>query len=226
MTDIGHNNPVASPEVAAEMMKDALEPWQARCAEFETKADTLKVTDMDEAAQAVDFIRMARALSEKAGSLSQEVCSPFTDAAGAARNVAIRFNDRLIVAMEKAQAQLDDYNQEKRRKAAALREEQRAEEQRLRDEAAARDGKVPPEPTPEPTPEPEAPMRIRTDLGGVATIGKKWRPEVFDVTKVPVEILNTPKVKEAIGQVARSMMQNGMTVAGVRKQEYDSTTIR
>lgn len=226
MSELGHNSGL-SPEEAAAAMERALAPHEPRAAEIEAKAKAATVDDHESAQAAIDFIRMARALGEKARDLQTEIAKPYKDAADAARGVALQFIDRLEDAAGAVNAKLADYNKAKRQRAAELARQQQEAEEALRRRAAEAEGKpteVTPPPAPEVTPEP-ARSTIRTNLGGRLTETKKWRPKVVDVTKVPAHILNSPKVIEAIEKVARPFLANGIDVPGVTKDEYDSHTI-
>lgn len=224
----GHNSGAVSAEDAAEAMKRALAPWEARCVEFETKAGKAVVDSADAAGAGIDFVRMVRALHDKASDLRTEVQGPYRDAALAAGSVAARFLDRLEAAERQMQTALKAYNDDRKAKAAAQAAAQQVEEERLARIAAERDG-VPPPPPPSAPPPVQRRRRaapIRSDLGGVMTEHAKLTVTVTDVTLIPAHILNTPRVLEAIRKVAYDLVKNGIDVPGVTKGEADVTTIR
>ena len=225
MSDLGHNSGL-SPIDAAESMKRALAPHRERATEFVQKAERAKVDDMASAQAAVDFVKLARALTDQARTLLEEVRQPYKEAAEAARGVAMQFIEEIDEAVDAVQKQLSDYNEERRRKHAEAQAEQRRAEEELRKRAAEAQGEetpAPPPPPPPPAPAKAAP--IRTDYGGRMTDQVKWRPKVVDVTKVPEHVLQAPKVIAAIEQVARDLLKNGIDVPGVEKENYNTHSI-
>ena len=223
MPEIGHNSGV-SPEIAAAAMTAALAPWEERRAELERKAEGAMVDDVDSAEAAIDFVRMARALADKARDLLAEVEGPYKEAAQAARAVALRFTDTLETAAGTVNDRLAAYNTRRRQRAEEAQREQERAEQQLREASGLETAPPPPESsTPPQKRRKSAP--IRTMLGGRMSEQQKWRPKVVDVKLVPETILNTPKVREAIESVARAMLQNGIDVPGVEKDYYDTHSI-
>lgn len=222
----GHNSGVST-EQAMEEMRRSLEPWQERRAEFVRKADAAVVDCQDAAEAAVDFVRMARALRDRADNLLGEVREPYQRAAQAATGVANQFTSQLDDAIDKVQGKLRTYNEDRKAKAAAAEAQQREAEERLALQAAERDG-LPPPPAPSAVPAGRRRRKaapIHTDLGGRMVEQDRWRAKVVDATKVPAMVLNAPRVLEAIRIVAQDLMKNGITVEGVEKEEYTSTTI-
>lgn len=218
--EMGHNLGV-SPEIAAEAMRRALAPWQDRRAEFERKANTAVVDCQDAAAAAIDFVRMARALAEKADGLIVEVQGPYAEAAAAAKAVGQQFIESVESSVRKVEGALKAYNEERKLRAAAQQAEQERAEARLREAAGA--------PAQIPTPAPSRRRKaapIRTDLGGLMVEQDRWTVEVVDVRKVPVRVLRSPKVMEAIRIVARDFMKNGDAVPGCKRVDVTTTLIR
>jgi hypothetical protein len=230
VSEIGHNSGAVDPELAAEAMKRALEPWASRKDEFVTKAEAAAVSDMDSAQVAVDFVRMVGALRDKAKELMAEVRAPYSQAADAAGSVAMRFIEELDAAEDAVRGKLRAYRDAARKAAEELEAQQRAEEERLRKEAAARLGEVaPPPPPPELTPQPRRRRKaapIRTDLGGMLSEQERWRIRVDDVSQIPENVLNSDRVKEAIAKVAYDLVKNGIAVPGTSKEFYTTETIR
>lgn len=220
---IGHNSGV-SPDVAIEAMKNALAPWQERRAEFEAKAKIANVDCHDAAQAAIDFIRMARALRDKAENLLAETRKPYRDAADAAKGIADQFIDSIDRSTNQMRTALDAYNADRKAKAKALEDAQREAERLLAQKAAERDGGPVPQ-IPQGAPRRRKAAPIRTDLGGVMVEQDRWRVEVTDPTLVPAFILKSPKVVDAIRIVARDFIKNGMDVPGCEKIDFTATTI-
>ena len=227
MSEIGHNSGL-SPEDAAAAMKRALAPHQPRADEFAKKAAAAKVDDMASAAAAVDFVRMARALADKADALLAEQRAPYQESIDALRGVALQFIDGVKDSADTVNARLAEYNEERRRLAQIAADEQAAAEEELRRRAEAIEGEPASPAPPPPPPPPAAPVKaaaIRTDFGGRMSDQIKWRPKVVDVTQVPEHVLKSPKVIAAIEQVSRDLLKNGIDVPGVEKQTYNSHSI-
>ena len=229
MSTIGHNSGL-SPEAAAAEMQSALDPYVARKNEFVAKANSVTVENMASAEDAVDFIRMAKALARKARELSDEARAPYDQITATIRNTAQRFIDEVEEAGTRVEERLAAFNRERRRKAAEQKRQQEAEAQALREAAATKNKAkaLPDAPVhiEESAPAPKRASPIRTMTGGIASDQKRVQAKVVDVTKVPVSILQTPKVIAAIEQVARPMVQNGITIEGIEAKTHISTTIR
>jgi hypothetical protein len=209
-------------------MTRALAPWEKRRDELVTKAEKVEVKDLQAAEDAVDFIRMARALTSKAVELKSEVQKPYDEAQAAVRNTAQRFIDTITGAIETVQERLDDYRAERAEAARKAQAEQEAEEARLRAENAPPSLPAAPERSDAaaPPPKPRKAAPIRTKLGGLATEQQRWRAKVTDVSLVPAHVLESDTVKDAIAKVAGGMMQHGIAVPGVEKEHYTTTSIR
>jgi hypothetical protein len=67
---------------------------------------------------------------------------------------------------------------------------------------------------------------VRSDLGGLMVETDKWGVEVEDVSKVPLMVLKSARVMEAIRIVARDFMKNDVEIAGCRKVYGITTVIR
>lgn len=228
MAEAGHNSGL-SPEEAAASMERALAPYAQRRDEFVRKAESGTIVDMEAAEAAVDFVRMARALAEKARQLRDEVTAPYTEAVDAARGVALRFIDAVEASAETMNNRLGAYQALRRQKADELAAQQRAAEEELRRQAAARDGgepdATPPAPSGSPPPSRRKAPAIRTALGGRMSEIERFRAKVVDVAKVPEHVLKAPRVIEAIERVAYDLLKNGIEVPGVEKETYTSHSI-
>ena len=207
-------------------MRRALAPWEKRRDELVAKAANVEVKDLQAAEDAVDFIRMARALTAKAGELKGEVQKPYDEAQAAVRSTAQRFVDTIVGAIETVQEQLDRYRADRAEAARKAQAEQEAEEARLRAENAPPSLPAAPERSQAPVSKPRKAAPIRTRMGGLATEHERWRAKVTDVSLVPAHVLESDTVKDAIAKVAGGMMQHGIKVPGVEKEHYTTTTIR
>lgn len=226
MSQIGDNSGMLDPELAAESMRRALGPWDARRAEFEAKANRAVVETAEAAQNAIDFVRKARALVERAKLLRDEVQEPYADCARSAGAVATTFIENVESSIRKVRTALENYNAVRRQRAADVAEEQRKAEAALAAQAAARDG----------APAPQIPQGarrsrrvsapIRTDTGGLMVEVERDTYEVEDVTLIPAFVLNSPKVKEAIRIVAGDFIKNGMEVPGIRVGKAVSPIIK
>ena len=228
MSAIGHNSGSVDPQIAADAMKRALDPWVSRKDEFVRKSASASVEDMDSAQVAVDFVNMLDALRDKARALMAEVRLPYTQAADAAGSIGMRFIEELDAAERAVRGKLKQYR-DKARQAAVERElAQKAEEQRLRESAAEKLGV---DHSPAFAPETLPPVRrraaaIRTDLGGVLSEQERWRIRVDDVAQIPHTVLASGRVMEAIAKVAYDLVKNGIAVPGTSKEFYTTETIR
>lgn len=222
---LGHNSGL-DPEAASAEMAAALQPYRARKDEFASKAKATSIEDLEAAEDAVDFIRMARALKAKADELKRETQEPYDRATAAVRNTAQRFIDEIDDAIRVVQDKLNGYRDKRAEAAEKARLEQEAEERRMREASAA--PSLPKAPVKSSAP--LAPSRktapIRTKMGGMASEQQRWTAKVVDVSQVPKHILESEPVMAAIARVAGDMMKHGIAVPGVEKDTYTTTTIR
>jgi len=225
--ELGHNSGLIDPDIAAEAMRRSLAPWQDRRAEFERKAAASKVASQDDARAAIDFVRMARALVTKAELLRDDVQGPYEIAAASAGGIARDFIEKVEAAIATVEGNLKAYNEERRRRAQAREAEQAAAEAALA--AAADDRGAPPVQIPAKPPGGKKKRKVapvRSDLGGLMVETDKWTVEVEDVSLVPLMVLKSARVMEAIRIVARDFMKNDVEVAGCRKVFGITTVIR
>lgn len=119
-------------------------------------------------------------------------------------------------------------------------ENERIEAENAKRRAAEQDGRpfrsstefaslpLEPEPEPEPVyvaPAPVAP--IRGDYGSVVGVKKVWKHEIESVRQLSNDVLNHPKVVEAMDSVIKGLLRGGArTVKGCRVWEEEQASVR
>jgi hypothetical protein len=279
---LGHNRPPSAAEIAVAELKVRLAELEPRKQQILNGLRSVVVRDRATAGAATDTIGIARDVGAEVERQRMEITRPLDTAIKAAiatatnfwadvqaligdgdlgpghpRNKGTAFDALITWKAAENQRRLDQ------------EAEQRAEEDRLRREAAARQSPVsreaihssqgdpvgePPDATsasagPRPAidysassvvaaeaQEPRdvgvtvgipAESEIRGDYGYVARKKKAFRVEVIDVTKVPGNILTSPKVIEAICAVAKGIAtaQGGGTIGGLIITEITGTRV-
>lgn len=73
----------------------------------------------------------------------------------------------------------------------------------------------------------EAPTQVRSSYGQVASTRAVWKFQIMDAKKLPKEVTQHPKVREAIETVIAQMVRGGTReMTGVKIYETQSTVVR
>ena len=226
---VGNNQPPSPIETLVAAQREAQTKERAeRLAYIVEKANAKDVVDRETAGQAGDIIRVASQFEKVVEEDRVERTRPYREAADAAKAVCDEFLEPLRSAAENLRKRLGAWD--------------KAEEQRIRDQAAEQDAFFnPPQPEPErlrsdaskeveeikrpaPTPAPVKPAKRRKitgDLGARVSTVEVKHYNVVDVHAVPDFIMQSATVKEAIVTVARSMAKHMPEIPGI---EITTTT--
>lgn len=247
MTALGHNQAPVE-EIARDEIVSRLAQYMARVSTMLDAVDRAaaegEISTDDFAGRVADLTKQVQSLEDAIDAVRSDVKSTYDRASAVVQAEAMRHLDKLRQARGRLQPMLDDYAERvKRAREAQKRREEEARRQRAVEEAKARaaadrmvaqDRAEAPAAKPSrqrwPQREPVQPI-VRGDMGSVMTTRRQDHYRIVDVRKLPDQILNAPKVHEAIVSVIRTLDKSGVLTGdlssiGVEKSSADKAQVR
>lgn len=189
-------------EEAKTDLEEKLLPLTERRDEIVARLPKVVVNDNASAGNAADFITSCRVLLEDVDTARRDVKRPYDDAITVIQGRAQRFAEPVEETIEAVETRVRIFRSEARERAAAAQRAQRAEEARLRAEADARErGRLavdPPAPVPVVEPDEISLPVARGDYGSKVRDKREKVYTITDVRQLPDDILNAPKVRDAM----------------------------
>ena len=250
---IGHNGPPLV-EIARTDIAEQLAPLRPRFDELMASLGRAKCDTADEAAKVTDLVKQFKKLDARIDAVRKDVKEPYqeavsaVDAAPKAMRGPIADADTKLRGMLRAfdakiraeeQAAFQRQQEEQRQRETARREQlAREEEQRRQEEARAAEAGVKlapaPEPQPEPEPEPEPvrapePKPIASgDYGATSHRRTRKVPQISDVYALPRDVLEAPKVRDAILTVVRALRTGNaeLEISGIELVDEHTVQVR
>lgn len=221
---IGHNLPRISADAVAEI-KDALRAFDERRASILKSARNVVVRSKLDVGAVADIVKVEGQVWERIDLVRKDALLKFKEAYDAGTRATMAYWKEVVDEIDRIKDLADTWTREEDKRIADQRAEQAAEDQRLRDAAAAANPVAPAPVAPVLAPVKRAP--IRGDLGGKIIQTTRRKYHVVSVKKVPAVILNSPKVHEAICAVAAEMSKHlGEDIAGLGFVVEDSNSYR
>lgn len=203
--------------------RDLLREFEQRKVEILQSARSFtKVPSRAAAGDVGDVIGIAKTVLERLESRRDELIEPYREAAGVVRREVEGFWSEITEEMDRLQALVDAFRQAEEDRIRQQQLEQAAEQAAMRASA----GGAPEPSTPPPPPADVAFKPIRGTYGARVGTTKTTEIRVVDVTKVPLNILNSPRVLDAIVSVARDFAKHADTIDGLEIIRGNKTAIR
>lgn len=243
---MGHNAPPLDQMIVEQFEDgiDAVPNLRTRLNELARKADGLPDCQDDEtAAKLGEFIKMCGVAADKVDEIRSTIKKPYLEAQRALDAKGKVYAESMDRARVKARNILNPYVQEQarlKRERDAEAAQQRAEEERLRRE---REAALAPEADEiekavkqvedtyggrrfTPAAPRSAPI-ARSDTGVSVSTRTVWKHEIVDMKKLPKDILQHPKVLEALSSVIGQRVKGGeRDIKGVRIWSDDEAVVR
>jgi len=226
---IGHNRPDPVRAVREETY-ELINHFQARRADILTASEKItEIKDRFKAGDAIDIIGIANKVWKRIEERRLEITRPYDDAVQSAIATMRNFWEPVEDAVARLKDLADRFQADGDARVAQQKAEQAAEEARLR--AAAQQPRQvinyanPERPKVEqPAPAPVRQARIRGDRGHQLIKRGKIEITVDNVRKVPLEILNSKRVQDAIIAVARDLAKHREAIPGLKIDRSGTTT--
>lgn len=170
-----------------------------------------------------DVVAIAQKVWKRIEGRRDDLTLPYREAADVVRSNVAEFWLEVDEEIRRLTDLVDAFDAEETERIRAQQAEQAAEQERMRAAAGSRTGPMPPAPS-APAAAPQRP--IRGTYGGKVVKTAKVEIRVVDVQKVPIEILNSPKVHEAIAAVARDFAKHQKEIDGLEIIRGEKTGIR
>lgn len=244
MAGIGHNQAPPEEQVRIDFREQMLEKsptYERRIEDLRNGADRAVVTDDESAGKVGDLQRQIRAMLGAISDSHKAAKEPFLLAGREADSMKRELSGPLDEARDIVTEKLNAYMRKQKEEADRKRREYEAEvaAAERRAEAARRDAEearraaeqagqtpepvydVQPAPLPAPLPAMEESKPIRSAVTGGLVSGRKvMRSQVTDYTVAAIQVLDDPKVKEAIDAAVARRVKAGMhNIEGVRVWE-------
>jgi len=224
---IGHNSGTPADMVMAELGEKLVE-YHKRRTDLLGAVERCSVTDNDTIGKAGDLIAMIGRLVSVVEARAEEVFEPHVLAVNAGRAARDKWTAELSAGAWSVRAKIDAFRAEQRKKAREQQEEQEAIAAAAL--AKAREAEAPAaiEP-PAPAPTPAAPIKLRAVRGDLGSRVGDRDVSIFtikDPRKVDIQVLNHPKVQEAMQAACRALDRAGVKIKGVIKETTLATTVR
>lgn len=223
MYGVGHNSIAAG---ALADIRVALIPFAARRDEIIQRADAfVEIRDRVDAGQAADILGVGKGVGGLIEAERRKIAEPHSEAVRVVGLHYDRFWAPANAALARLKERVDAFAREDDRRVQELQAEQHAEDQRRR---AALAGPSPAPPAPVVSSSSKKPRRqvVRGDLGHAVLVGDKNVVELEDPRQLPDFIFQATKVKEAIEATAKTFVDKGITVSGVRVTKETQTSVR
>ena len=230
---IGGNAPPSIKEQALLDGAEALKPLLDRAEELLASAEKAKAEDVESAGKCSDLVRMIRACDTSLDDKRKEVQAPYKAAVDVLMDMPRKAKADLASAKRKLTEMVSEFDRKERQRlkeaADAKAEQEAANAAQLSERAAAMGIDLP---TEEPQPEQSRstkPVRsFQSDMGSSAYTRKVEVLTVSDPYALPLDILNHPKVNEAIISAARELRKanGGAPIKGIIVTEDETTVIR
>lgn len=230
---IGGNAPPSLKEQALTEGAEALKPLLDRADELLVSADKAKADDADSAGKCSDLVRMIRACDTALDDKRKEIEKPYAEAAKVFIEIPRAAKLKLATAKRNLTELVTAFDRKERQRlkeeADAKAEEEAANAAQLQQRAAAMGIELPAEePQPEAARSTKPARSFQSDMGSSAYARKVDVLTVSDPYALPLDILNHPKVNEAIISAAREFRRaNPETkIKGIIVSEEGTTVIR
>ncbi len=222
MAEIGDNSTAVAPaEIIGDEIVRMLAGFDERRRTLLDSFGRIDLKDNEDVGKAGSLKGMIATLIERVVDRAQEIAEPHTQAVSVARRKTDSYLTDLMAAKAQIDAKVDAFRNEQRKKAAAAQQKQADEVAQMR--AAA--GK-PVEPAQPVEAQKIALPKVVGDLGGTVSDRKKTEFQIPDPRKVAKEILEHPKVAEAMQAACRDLYRIKKTIKGVIIVDGVGTQIR
>lgn len=192
---IGHNLPPSPVEELSLELARANTDLDNRARAIEAAKERIpaSIDSDDEAGKLTEFVRQCQAAIRTAEDRHDEAKRPYIDLGRTVDNFFRIITDRVASAKALAENRLTVYARKKRE----------AQEARDREIAKAyqKFGEKPPPPT-------AAPVRVRSDVGGVMTQTDRWTFEIDDLAKIPLASLRAFIARDAVEKALRAYIRH------------------
>jgi len=230
---IGGNVPPSIKEQALLDGAEALKPLLDRAEELLASAEKAKADDADSAGKCSDLVRMIRACDKALDDKRKEVEKPYAEAAKVFIEIPRAAKFKLSGAKTKLTDMVAEFDRKERQRlkeeAEEKAEQEAANAAQLQQRAAAMGIDLPAEEPQQEQPRSTKPVRsFQSDMGSSAYTRKVEVFTVSDPYALPLDILNHPKVNEAIISAARELRRSNpeQKIKGIIVSEEEATVIR
>lgn len=231
---IGHNRPDPGAALRADI-DEMLARFSERRAKFLASAEKAVVRDRYTAGDAADLVGLAAKVGKTIEAERLELTRPYDEAVQGAISTVRNFWSEVEEAMERVEQLAIDWKAAEDKRIADQQAEQAAAEEKLRAAQAPR-GKIDysSPAVVDPAPVKQRPVaypqtrraQVRGDLGHKLVDRTITSISVVDVRKVPLNILRSKKVTDAIISVARDFAKHNETLAGLKIDRGTTTDVR
>lgn len=204
----GHNSQSLRTTAVAEQL-EALQPYAARRDEFVAWMNRHVVRDRATAGDATDTIKLANECWDLIEAQRLEHSNRYRDTANAIKNVTDEFWQECFDAMDALKRRADAWKKAEDDRIQGQRDEQEKIQAQLRAAANV------PAPAPTAATIPARRKPIRGDLGGKLTTTVEKTYAIEDLKLIPMWVLETETVKNAILAVAKAMAKHHPNIPGI-----------
>lgn len=222
MTDTAlFNEPRPLREDARFAVRDLLREFEQRKGEILQSASRAPVPrDRGQAGDVADIVGIAKRVGKRLEERQDELTEPYREAATVVRSAVGEFWAEVLFEIDRLTGLIATFEANEKERIRVQELEQQREQEAMR---SGTGGGVH---SPPAAPPPVQSRPIRGTYG--ARVGKTKTIEitVVDVLKVPLEILNSAKVHDAIAAVARDFARHQATIEGLTINRGQQTSIR
>lgn len=222
MTDQMH-----APNEARDLPADARFAIRDMLREFEKRRDEIlksarsftEIRSRGIASDIVDVVGIAKKVGKRIDQRHGELRDPYDGAIAAMRVAVEDFFLPVEGEIDRLTGLLADFDKAEQDRIRRQKDQQRAEQEAMRAERGGGEISSPPDPAPAVAP-------IKGSYGARAMKTKKVEIRVVDVSQVPIDILNAPRVHEAIAAVARDFAKHRDTIPGLEIDRGETLSVR
>lgn len=213
------NDPVVLADDARFKTRDMLAEFEQRRQDLLRALANASARDRASAGDCADIVVMTKRFLETIDDRRQGIARPYRDAVAAIAPIVEQWAEDLIAGMRRVEQLAKAFHDAEKERIREQQEQQRREQEQLRASVAA--------PPAEHAPVTPAPARpIRGAYGARISTAAELTITVKSVRKVPLEILNSRKVQDAIVAVARDFAKHQDTIPGLEIVRGEKTAIR
>lgn len=214
----GHNKAPLSEELLADL-RATTASLEERKASIIASLPKVAILDQNDIGRAADTAKIIQTVLDEVEAKRKGILAPVYEARDMVNGAADRWTAELEAGKIALGKLVDDFKAAQRKLADDARE---AQDKIERERAAANRVEIA---RPAPVAPPPKPTKTvaRGDYGGKATSRPTLELEITDLTKIPVWILDSTPVREAILSVARPMAQRGVTIEGITVTRGEKT---
>lgn len=230
---VGGNLPPSIKEQALVEGAEALKPLLDRAAELLMSAGKAKADDADSAGKCSDLVRMIRACDAALDEKRKEVQAPYKAAVDVLMDMPRKAKNDLAKAKRDLTEIISEFDRKERKRLKDLADadaaRQAGEEARLSERAASLGVELPvEEPAAEPVRSTKPVRSFQSDMGSSAYVREIDVLTVSDPYALPLDILNHPKVTEAIISAARELRKANpdTRIKGIIVTKQETTVVR